>query len=269
MSLVSRPWSRPALPALPARAGVVVERSILTYRRQWVAFATGFLEPVFYLLSIGVGVGALVGPIPLGDGRSVSYAEFVAPAMLAVSAMNGAVFDATYNMFFKLRYARTYESMLSTPVGIADIAAGELAWTLIRGGIYSLSFLVVALWLGLVVSWWAVLALPVALVIGLAFGAAGMAATTWIRGIADFDYVQLALVPMMLLSATFFPVTTYPGPMRWLVELSPLYHAVALERGLMLGLIGWPLLVHFLVLVGVGAVGARILSRRLAALLLR
>ena len=172
MSLVSRPWSRPALPALPARAGVVVERSILTYRRQWVAFATGFLEPVFYLLSIGVGVGALVGPIPLGDGQSVSYAEFVAPAMLAVSAMNGAVFDATYNMFFKLRYARTYESMLSTPVGVADIAAGELAWTLIRGGIYSLSFLVVALWLGLVVSWWAVLALPVALVIGLAFGAA-------------------------------------------------------------------------------------------------
>ena len=152
VSLIARPRTRPAL---PARAGVVVERSIMTYRRQWIAFATGFLEPVFYLLSIGVGVGALVGRIPLGDGQSVSYAEFVAPAMLAVSAMNGAIFDATYNMFFKLRYARTYESMLATPVGVADIAAGELTWTLIRGGIYSLSFLVVALFLGLVVSWWA------------------------------------------------------------------------------------------------------------------
>ena len=266
VSLITRPRGRAAL---PARAGVVVERSIMTYRRQWIAFATGFLEPVFYLLSIGVGVGALVGRIPLGDGQSVSYAEFVAPAMLAVSAMNGAIFDATYNMFFKLRYARTYESMLATPVGVADIAAGELAWTLIRGGIYSLSFLVVAVFLGLVVSWWALLALPAALVIGLAFGAIGMAATTWIRGIADFDYVQLALVPMMLLSATFFPVTTYPGPLRWLVELSPLYHGVALERGLMLGQIGWSLLAHLLVLVAMGAVGARILSRRLANLLLR
>ena len=127
----------------------------------------------------------------------------------------------------------------------------------------------VALFLGLVVSWWALLALPAALVIGLAFGAAGMAATTWIRGIADFDYVQLVLVPMMLLSATFFPVTTYPGALRWLVELSPLYHGVALERGLMLGQIGWSLLGHLLVLVALGAVGARILSRRLANLLLR
>ncbi len=266
MSLVARSV---APPRMPARAGVVVERNLLVYRRQWVAFATGFLEPVFYLLSIGVGVGALVGRVPLGDGRSVTYAQFVAPAMLAVSAMNGAVFDATYNMFFKLRYARTYESMLATPVGVADIAAGELGWTLMRGGIYSLSFLLIALALGLVVSWWALLALPVALLVGLTFGAAGMAATTWIRGIADFDYVQLALVPMMLLSATFFPVTTYPVAARWLVELSPLYHAVALERGLMLGQIGVGLVGHLLVLLAVGAVGSRVLGRRLSRLLLR
>ncbi len=172
--------------------------------------------------------------------------------MLAASAMNGAIFDATYNMFFKLRYARTFESMLATPVGVADVAAGELAWTLARGGIYSTVFLVFALVLGLVASWWALLALPVALLIGFAFGAAGMAATTWIRGIADFDYVQLAMVPMLLLSATFFPVTTYPGASRWLVELSPLYHGVALERGLMLGQLGWGLLAHLR-----GAAGAR------------
>jgi lipooligosaccharide transport system permease protein len=261
--------TRPVRARFPARAGIVVERNVMTYRRQWIAFATGFLEPVFYLLSIGIGVGALVGRIPLGDGRSVPYAEFVAPAMLAASAMNGAIFDATYNMFFKLRYARTFESMLSTPVGVADIAAGELLWTLARGGLYSLSFIGVALVLGLVASWWALLALPVALLIGFAFGAVGMAATTWIRGIADFDYVQLALVPMLLLSATFFPVTTYPGVVRWLVELSPLYHGVALERGLMLGEVGWGLLGHLAVLVALGAVGTRVLSARLADLLLR
>ncbi|KQX63657.1 hypothetical protein [Angustibacter sp. Root456] len=83
-------------------AGVVVERNVLTYRRQWVAFLTGFLEPVFYLFSLGVGLGALIGRIPLADGRLVTCAQFMAPAMLAMSAMNGAVFDATYNMFFKL-----------------------------------------------------------------------------------------------------------------------------------------------------------------------
>jgi lipooligosaccharide transport system permease protein len=254
---------------VPSRAGVVAERNVMTYRRQWVAFATGFLEPVFYLLSIGVGVGALVGRVPLGDGRTVAYAEFVAPAMLAVSAMNGAIFDATYNMFFKLRYARTFESMLATPVGVADIAAGELIWTLARGGIYALAFLVFSAVLGLLVSWWALLALPVALLVGFSFGAAGMAATTWIRGISDFDYVQMALVPMMLLSATFFPVSTYPGVLRWLVEISPLYHGVALERGLMLGQVGWPLLGHVGVLLLLGAVGLKVLSRRLAGLLLR
>jgi lipooligosaccharide transport system permease protein len=254
---------------IPVRAGVVLERNVMTYRRQWVAFATGFLEPVFYLLSIGVGVGALVGRIPLGGGRTVPYAEYVAPAMLATSAMNGAIFDATFNMFFKLRYAKTFESMLATPVGVADIAAGELIWTLVRGGIYSGAFLVVALALGLVSSWWALLALPVSLLIGAAFGSAGMAATTWIRGIADFDYVTLALVPMTLLSATFFPLSTYPGALRWVVELSPLYHGVALERALMLGQVGWSALVHALVLVGVGLAGMRVLSRRLAALLLR
>jgi lipooligosaccharide transport system permease protein len=254
---------------VPSRAGVVLERNVLTYRRQWLAFSTGFFEPVFYLLSIGVGVGALVGRVPLDDGRTVPYAQFVAPAMLAASAMNGAIFDATYNMFFKLRYARTFESMLATPVGVADVAAGELAWTLTRGGIYSTVFLVFALVLGLVGSWWALLALPVALLIGFAFGAAGMAATTWIRGIADFDYVQLAMVPMLLLSATFFPVTTYPGASRWLVELSPLYHGVALERGLMLGQLGFGLLAHLAVLLALGVAGLQILSRRLDALLLR
>jgi lipooligosaccharide transport system permease protein len=120
-----------------------------------------------------------------------------------------------------------------------------------------------------VVSWWALLALPVALLIGAAFGGVGMAATTWIRGINDFDYVQLGVIPMMLLSATFFPVSTYPGASRWLVELSPLYHGVALERGLMLGDVGPAMLAHLAVLLALGALGMAVLSRRLARLLLR
>lgn len=250
-------------------AGVVVERNVLTYRRQWVAFVTGFLEPVFYLFSLGVGLGALIGQIPLGDGRTVTYAQFMAPAMLAMSAMNGAVFDATYNMFFKLKYMHTFDAMLATPVGPRDVAVGEMLWSLLRSGCYVLAFLGISVAMGLTTSWWAVLALPAATVIGFVFSSVGMAATTWIRNFQDFDYIQMALVPLTLLSATFFPVQAYPTGMRWLVELSPLYHGVALERALLLGTVSPSLLWHVLALLAMGAVGLAVTGRRLSTLLLK
>ncbi len=252
-----------------ALAGVVVERNVLTYRRQWVAFLTGFLEPVFYLFSLGLGLGALIGDIPLADGRTVSYAQFMAPAMLAMSAMNGAVFDATYNMFFKLKYMHTFDAMLATPIGPRDIALGETVWTLLRGACYVLGFLVISVLMGLTTSWWALLALPAATLIGFVFSAVGMAATTWIRNFQDFDYIQMALVPLTLLSGTFFPVEAYPAALRWLVELSPLYHGVVIERGLVLGQVGWGLLGHAAALLAMGAVGLVVTRDRLAALLLK
>ena len=123
-------WSDAAL----ALAAVVVERNVVTYRRQWIAFLTGFLEPVFYLFSLGLGLGALIGDLTLATARRSRTPQFVAPAMLALSAMNGAVFDATYNMFFKLKYMHTFEAMLATPVGPRDIALGEMLWSLVRSG---------------------------------------------------------------------------------------------------------------------------------------
>ena len=251
-----------------ALARVVVERNVMTYRRQWVALVTGFFEPVFYLFSLGIGLGALVGDVPAGD-TLVPYAQFVAPALLASSAMNGAIFDATYNMFFKLRYMHTFDAMLATPVGPRDIAVGEVLWSLLRSGVYVVAFLGIATGLGLVRSWWAVLAVPAATLIGFAFSTVGMAATTWVRGFADFDYIQLAIVPLFLLSATFYPVQTYPASVRWLVQLSPLYHGVAIERALLLGDVGWGLLAHAGVLLALGGVGMLVLRRRLAVLLLR
>lgn len=103
----------------------LIRRHLLVYRRSWVVFLTGFLEPVFYLFSIGIGVGAMVRGFDVG-GVLVPYAAFVAPAMLATSAMNGAVMDSTFNVFFKLRYARIYDAMLATPLGPRDIAVGEV-----------------------------------------------------------------------------------------------------------------------------------------------
>jgi lipooligosaccharide transport system permease protein len=250
-------------------AAVVVERNFVTYRRQWIAFLTGFLEPVFYLFSLGLGLGAIIGTVTLADGRTVTYAQFVAPAMLALSAMNGAIYDATYIMFFKLRYAHTFEAMLATPIGPRDIALGEMVWSLVRSGIYVTGFLVISVVMGLTTSWWALLAVPAALVVGFVFSGLGMAATSWIRNFVDFDYIQMALVPLMLLSATFFPVDAYPASLRWLVQLSPLYHGVEIERSLMLGSVDASILVHVAVLVAVGLVGLAVARRRLAKLLLK
>ncbi len=135
--------------------------------------------------------------------------------MLAASAMNGAMLDATFVFFFKLKYDKLFDQMLATPLTTGDIARGELSWSLLRGGIYSAAFLLVMVAMDLVHSWWAVLALPASLLIGLAFGGACMALTTFMRSWQDFDYVTLGTLPLFLFSATFFPITAVPhgGPL--------------------------------------------------------
>ena len=132
---------------------MLVERNARVVRHAWVPVVTGFFEPVFYLFSLGVGIGALVHRVPLGGGASVAYPVFVAPALLASSAMNGAVYDSTFAVFFKLKYAKLYDSVLATPLGPRDIAVGEISWALLRGQVYAAAFLVVALADHLVRSW--------------------------------------------------------------------------------------------------------------------
>jgi len=246
----------------------VVVRNAMAYRRAWWIFLTGFLEPVFYLFSIGVGVGQLVTGFEL-DGRVIPYAEFVAPGMLAASAMNGAILDATFNFFFKLKYNKLFDQMLATPLTTLDVARGELAWSLLRGGLYSAGFLVVMLSLGLVSSWWAVLVLPAALLIGLAFGGVGMAVTTCMRSWQDFELVTLLTLPMFLFSATFFPVDAYPGWLRWVVEVTPLYRGVVLCRELTTGSVSAAALVSVVYLLAMGVAGLLVCRRRLDRLLLR
>ncbi|MDO3396652.1 ABC transporter permease [Nocardioides cremeus] len=250
-----------------ASTGLILQRNFLAYRRVWWIFATGFLEPVFYLFSIGVGVGALISGFEVG-GREIPYAEFVAPGMLAASAMNGAVLDSTFNFFFKLKYSKLFDQMLATPLTTTDIARGELAWSLLRGGVYSLGFLLVMLAMGLVSSWWAVLVLPATLLIGLAFGAVAMALTTYMRSWQDFELVTLSTLPMFLFSATFFPVTTYPGALRWVVEATPLYRGVVLCRELTTGAVSWDSAVSVVYLVAMGVAGLLVARRRLDSLLL-
>ena len=270
MSAAPVRWLARAVP-LPAGAGLarmLVERNALSFRREWVAFATGFIEPVLYLFSLGIGLGALVGTVSTQGGQQVPYAVFVAPAMLASSAMNGAVFDSTYNVFFKLKYAKLYDSVLATRMGPRDVAVGEITWSLIRGGVYSLAFLLITWAAGLVGSPWAVLALPAAVFIALAFAAVGMFCTTFMRSWVDFDFVNLAIQPMFLLSATFFPLTAYPSWAQPIVQATPLYQGVALVRGLMLGEVGPGLLWHVAYLAVLGLVGVVGSARRVERLLL-
>jgi lipooligosaccharide transport system permease protein len=260
-----------ALP-LPAGAGLaraLVERNMRAFRHGWAVLISGFFEPIFYLFSLGVGLGVLIGNIETGTGQSVEYAVFVAPALMAAAAMNGAVYDATFNIFFKLKYAKLYDSVLATPLGPRDIAVGEISWGLLRGLFYSVAFLLVAAVAGAVTSWWSILAIPAASLIGFAFAAVGMTATTFMRSWQDFDYVQLVILPLFLLSATFYPLSTYAESWQWVVEVSPLYQGVALIRGLMLGEIGTYLLGHVAYLAVMGLLGTVLAARRLERLLLK
>jgi lipooligosaccharide transport system permease protein len=255
-------------PFFATGAAHVIERNFFVYRRSWLVFLTGLLEPVFYLLSIGVGVSDLVGTFTLSDGSQVGYVAFVAPAMLAASAMNGAIFDATYNIFFRLKYEKLYDAMLATPMRPGDIARGEVAWALLRGTVYSAAFIVVMVAMGLVQSWWMLLALPGTLAIGYAFAGAGMALTTWMRSWQDFEYIQLAILPMFLFSGTFYPLSAYPSWLGRVVEWTPLYQGVLLMRSLSLGTVGSDCLVAVVYFAVIGSIGMWVAGRRISDLLL-
>jgi len=251
------------------RARYLFERSVYLYRRQWLMIASGFLEPLFYLAAIGFGVGALVGSVPGPNGEPVPYQVFVAPALLASSMMNGAITEVMFNAYGKLRWEKVYDAVLATPLGVGDIALGEIGWAIFRGGLYAVGFVCVMAVLGLIRSPLALLTIPGALLEGFAFAAAGLAATTFVRGWQDFDLIQVVLQPLFLFSGTFFPLDLYPEPLRIVVQLTPLYHAVALLRALSLGVLDAGMVVHVLYLAAMGLIGLVIVSRRLDKLLLK
>lgn len=242
------------------KARRMFERNVVAYRSGWWVFSSGLLEPVFYLFSLGIGLGALVGTVSV-NGHDVAYPVFVAPAMLAVSAMTGALTETTFNMFYRLKYAKLYDAILATPMRPIDIGLGEISWALARGGAYSAAFLALMAALGYVDSWYGVLALPAAILIGYAFGAVGMALSTFMRSWQHFDYVGFAIVVLFLLSATFYPLDTYPRGVREVVQWTPLTQSVALIRELTTGQLSGSTLVHvgyLLVLSVAGSVGATV-----------
>ena len=260
--------TRIAPPALFGRRPLaIIERNVLAYRRMWMPFVSGFAEPFLYLASIGIGVGALVGDVSGPGGELVSYQQFVAPALFAVAAMNGAVMDTTFGFFVKFKYGKTYDAILVTPLDVGDVAVGEVAWAVIRGAVYSAAFLLAMVAFGLVASWWTLLALPAAMLVAYAFAGAGLGASTFMRSFVDFDFISLAIVPSFLFSATFFPLEQYPGWLEVVVQVTPLYQGVALSRALVIGDPSWGLLAHVAYLGAMGTIGTLVASRRLRRLL--
>jgi lipooligosaccharide transport system permease protein len=245
----------------------VLERNFTAARHIWPIVVSGFFEPVFYLLSIGAGIGALIGKLTF-DGRAVSYPDFVAPALLAASAMNGAIYESTMNIFYKLKEANVYSGMLATPLVPGDVAVGEICWCLMRGTIYSAGFVLVMLVMGLIHSWWGLLLLPAAVLISFAFASAGMAFTCYTRSWQDLDLVQLVVLPLFLFSATFYPLSTYHPALRAVVRVTPLYRGVDLLRGLSFGSLGVNTVIDVVYLAAVGLGALAVTRRRLHRLLL-
>lgn len=247
----------------------VVERGVrVMMKHNTLVILSGFFEPVFYLLSMGFGLGALIGTVQF-YGHDVPYGAYIAPALMAVSAMNGAVYDSTMNVFFRMRYAKLYDQMLSTSLGPLDVALGEIVLALIRGLLYAVGFMIITTILGLNLSWTALLAIPAALMIAFGFASIGLAITSYMKRFQQLDMVTFVMMPMFLLSATFFPIEVYPEGVQVVIKALPLWHGVDMIRQLTTGLIQpsiWGHLAYFAVMIALGVTFA---TRRLRGLFLR
>jgi lipooligosaccharide transport system permease protein len=252
------------------RSLTLIERGFKAFKSSnWLIVLSGFVEPVFYLVAFGFGIGQLIGNLEDGSGNSVSYAAFIAPALLATSAMNGAIYDSTWNVFFKMHFGKIYQVMLSSSMGPLDVALGEIFWALLRGVTYSIGFMAIVLPLGLVTDAWGLLAIPAATLIAFGFASLGMAITSYLKSFQQMNWVTFFLLPMFLFSGTFFPVSVYPQWIQTIVQALPLWQGVELVRALMLGNISaslWGHVVYFLVMI---ALGLWFTTIRLKALFMR
>ena len=252
------------------RARTILERSYLAFKSSaWIVVLTGFLEPVFYLISFGYGVGKLIGKIEVTPGHFVSYAAFLAPALLATSAMNGAIYDATWNVFFKLKFDRVYQGMLATSLGPLDVALGEMSWALVRGMVYAIAFMSIVGGLGLITTPWALLAIPCSVLIAFGFAAVGMSVTTYFKSFEQMNIINIVLLPMFLFSGSFYPLTIYPGWLQALIKALPLWHGISLMRSVTLGIFSTALIPHIIYFVVMIAVGLFFTTRRLTQLFMR
>lgn len=229
------PVTRPASRRAALRS---LEYWLFQYRRTWRgSVISTLLSPVLFLAALGVGLGSLVdrsaGAAQLGGA---SYLAFLAPGVLAAAAMQTAAAEATYPVMASIKWVKTYHAMLATPLGVADVLVGHLAWMAVRLAMTSTAFLAAMALFGVLHSGWALLALPVAVLTGLAFAAPITAYAATRDNDAGFAALfRFVVMPMFLFSGTLFPVQRLPEALRALAYATPLWHGVELCRGLTLG----------------------------------
>ena len=218
-------------PELSRRFFRVWQRNLTVYRQSWkISFIPPLLEPLFYLLAFGIGLGTLVGNIRYG-GTEIPYVRFIAPALIAITVMNSSFFENTYGSFVRMYYQKTFDAMMATPLTVEEIIAGEIIWGATKAVIATAIMMVVISLFGLIRYPEGLLLLPLAFLGGLAFGAAGMVCTALVPNIELFNLpVFLFITPMFLFGGTFFPVENLPGWAQTTAALLPLTHLVNLSR---------------------------------------
>ena len=249
----------------PRHAASVAGRNARVFSKLWKgSLAPQFVDPLFYLVAMGFGLGTYVGHI-----NGVPYRDFIAPGLIASSAMWAASFECTYNVYIRMHEYHLYDAVLSTPVEAQDVVAGDLVWSSIRAAIYSTVFLVVVTAFGLIHSWWALAIPPLVIIGGLAFSTIAYTFTALIPRIDLYSYYfTLGITPMFLFSGIFFPFNQLPGWVEVAAWFTPLYHLVQVTRGLADGP-GPIVLVHLGILLAISvalfAIPVRAVRRRLVA----
>ena len=219
----------------------VWQRNWLVYRRLWHrSLAFGFLQPVLFLTAMGVGVGTLISTQDQSAFGGVPYLHWLGPGLMAAMAMQTATFESTYPIMNKIMWGRNYEAMLSTPLGTRHLVLGELFWVAFRIGSLATVFLVVLFIFGIPRTPTAVLSIPVAMLVGVAFSSNLFAFTATQKNDVGFSAIfRFVINPLFLFSGTFFPLSQLPDQIEWIAWLTPLFHGVELIRGLILGTLNW------------------------------
>jgi lipooligosaccharide transport system permease protein len=257
-------------PLYSRNARAVIGRGLLATRStNWLVMLSGFFEPVLFLISMGVGLGAIVGRVEGPGGGDISYAAYIAPALLAVSAMNGAVYDSTWNVFFKMNFAKLYQGMLYTSLGPLDVALGEIFLALLRGLLYALGFTAVMGMMGLITTPWALLMVPASVLIAFGFASIGMGITSYLKTFQQMDWINFIMLPMFLFSATFYPLSVYPQAIQWFIQAMPLWHGVELLRQISVGTFTAATPLHIGYYLVMTAVGMLLTTVRLRQLFLK
>lgn len=218
-----------------------IRKALRVWQRHWTvytklyksSFALNFVEPILYLIAMGIGLGAFVKEI---DGQP--YIRFIAPGIIASSSMFAAVYECTYGTYVRMEFQKTFDAMLATPVNMDDITLGELLWGSTKSIIYGVTITIVMAGFGLLDSGLIALAVPVIFVCGLIFAEISLIVVALVPGIDSFSYFYtLFMTPLFLFSGIFFPLSALPEIVSSLAFFTPLYHLVNVTRALSSGLV--------------------------------